>query len=68
MDSLSPLKAIAKATYKTTPHAPLDNDGKCPYCLNQFYETRREINEGLDEVECQNCHKLFFISYPDFLI
>ena len=64
MDSFSYLKAIAKATYATMTYAPLDNDGKCPYCTNPFYEIRSTVKKGMDEVECLNCHKTFFVSYP----
>ena len=67
MDSFSYLKAIAKATHETTTYASLDNDGKCPYCLNPFYETRREINKGMNEVECLNYHKGFFITIQKIL-
>ena len=64
MDSFSYLKAIAKATHETKTFAPLDTEGKCPYCMNTFYETKNEFHEGMDEVECLNCHKEFFMSFP----
>ena len=67
MDSFSFLKAIAKATYETMTYAPLDNEGKCPYCMNPFYGPKNKIHEGMDEVECLNCHKRFFISHPRLL-
>ena len=62
MDSFSYLKAIAKATHETKTYAPLDNDGKCPYCMNPFYEIISTVNKGMDEVECLNCDKEFSIA------
>ena len=61
MDSPSFFEFLAKATHETTTYAPLDNDGKCPYCMNPFYETVSTVNRGMDEVECLNCRKVFFI-------
>jgi hypothetical protein len=64
MDSFSFLESLAKATHETTSYVPLDNEGKCPYCMNPSYETKSKIHEGLDKVECLNCHRGFFISHP----
>ena len=64
MDSFSILKAIAKATHETTSYAPLDNEGNCPFCLNPFFEIKNRIKDDMDEVECLNCRKVFFISHP----
>jgi hypothetical protein len=61
------LEALAKATHETTSCAPLDNDGNCPYCMNPSYRTKSKIHEGLDEVECLNCHRGFFIPIQDLL-
>jgi transposase-like protein len=63
MDSFSFLQDLAKSTHQTTSYVPLDNEGKCPYCTNPSYETKSKINNGLDKVECLNCHKKFFISH-----
>ncbi len=67
MDSLSFLKALAKDTHKTNSYFPLDNEGNCPYCMNPSYKSKSKIHEGLDEVECLNCHKVFFIPIQDLL-
>jgi len=60
MDSFSFLESLAKATQGTMSYVPLDNEGKCPYCMNPAYETKREIHEVMDEVKCLNCHRTFF--------
>ena len=61
MDSFSFFKAFAKATHETTSYAPLDNNGNRPFCLNPFYEIKNRINDDMDEVECLNCNKIFFV-------
>lgn len=67
MDSLAFFKALAKSTHKARSYFPSDNDGKCPYCTYPFYETKSEIQKGIDEVECLNCHKRFFITIQGLL-
>ena len=63
MDAFSILQAIAEATQTTTSRVPLDNNLTCPYCTCMFYETIREYDDGMNEVECLNCKGSFFIDF-----
>ena len=65
MDTSSWLQSLIEATHETTTLAPFDNRGLCPYCRNMFYETVCEAKSGIDEVECLDCHKTFFIHIGD---
>jgi hypothetical protein len=67
MDDFSFLEALAKSTHETTSYVPLDNEGKCPFCMNPSYETKSKIHKDMDEVECLNCHRGFFIPIQDLL-
>jgi hypothetical protein len=55
------LQSLIEATHETTTLVPFDNRGLCPYCRNMFYEKVGEPEFGIEEAECLNCHKTFYI-------
>ena len=61
----SRLQSRIEATHETTTLAPFDYRGLCPYCLNMFYKKVGEPEFGIEEAECLNCHKTFFVHIGD---
>ena len=65
METSSWLQSLIEATHETTTYAPFDSRGSCPYCLGIFYDIVGEPESGIEEVECLDCGKTFFVHIGD---